>query len=162
MVEQIARALREELFAQFHVLLATPEEGDRQELDVRQRDQEVRAEEDIQFGGVESLDALVVEREVEDDEDVGLVLVDLRPLALREDVLHVQLVKAEALGEKRGFERARLVYVDPGEAVTCKLGDARLDALDDVARGSAGASTPDAGRVGRHSHSLSRRERSPA
>ena len=99
-VEEVAGALREELASQLLVALAAAEEPrDGKELDVRERDQEVRAEEDVELGRVQPLDALVVDREVEDDEEVARVLVDLRPLALREDVLDVELVEAEALGE---------------------------------------------------------------
>ena len=70
---------------------------------------------------------LVVEREVEDDEEVVRVLVDLRPLALREDVLDVELVEAEALGEGAASSGPGLVDMDPGEAVSGELCDARLE-----------------------------------
>jgi hypothetical protein len=83
---------------------------------------------------------------MEDNEEVGLVLVDLGPLALREDVLDVELMEAEALGDDRRLERAGLVHVDPGEAVSGELGDARLEQLDGVPGGSPGPSTPDAGK----------------
>ena len=96
-----------------------------------ERDEEVLAEEDVELGRVQPLDRLVVDREVEDDEEVLRVLVDLRPLPLREDVLDVELVEAEALGEIRGLERPRLVDVDPGEPVSGELGDPRLGPLDD-------------------------------
>ena len=67
--------------------------GHREELGVRERDQEVLAEEDVELGGVQAADGLVVEGEVKDDEEVRRVLVDLRTLSLRENVLHVELVK---------------------------------------------------------------------
>ena len=103
LVEQAAGALREELLAQRLVVLAAVEEPrDGQQLDVRQRDEVVGAEEDVELGGVQPLDRLVVDREVEDDEEVVRVLVDLRPLALREHVLDVERVPAEALGELAG------------------------------------------------------------
>ena len=86
------------------------------QLDVRERDQESWPDEDVELGRVQPPDGLVVEREVEDDEEVLRVLVDLRPLALREDVLDVELVEAEALGEDRGLLRVG-VGEDPGEAV---------------------------------------------
>ena len=60
------------------------------ELDVRQRDEVVRAEEDIELGRVQTLDRLVVDGEVEDGKEVLRVLVDLRPLPLREHVLDVE------------------------------------------------------------------------
>ena len=87
---------------------------------------------------------LVVEREVEDDEEVVGVLVDLRPLPLREDVLDVELVEAEALGDERRLLRGRLVDEDPGEAVGGELRDAGLRPRGDDAR-SAGVPPPDAG-----------------
>ena len=106
-VEQVARALGEQLVAQRGVLLAAVEEvRDRVQLDVGEQDQEVLADEDVELGGVQALDGLVVEREVEDDEEVVRVLVDLRPLPLREDVLDVELVEAEALGDERRLLRA--------------------------------------------------------
>ena len=58
-------------------------------------------DEEVELGGVQPLDRLVVGREVEDREEVLGVLVDLRPLALREDVLEVERMPAEALRELR-------------------------------------------------------------
>ena len=84
------------------------------------------AEEDVELGRVQPLDRLVVDREVEDDEEVLGVLVDLRPLALREDVLDVELVEAEALGELGRLGEVGCVDVNPGEAVSGELGDPRL------------------------------------
>ena len=63
------------------------------------------AEEEVELGGVQALDGLVVDREVQDDEEVIRVLVDLRTLALREHVLDVQRVPLEALGELLGRRR---------------------------------------------------------
>ena len=101
-VEQVARALAEEALAQLLVVHAALEEPrHRQELDVRQRDQVARPDEDVELGRVQALDVLVVEREVEDREEVVRVLVDLRSLALREDVFDVERVPAEPLGERR-------------------------------------------------------------
>ena len=54
LVEQAARALREQLLAELLVLLAAAEEPrHRQQLDARQRDQVVRADEDVELGGVQ-------------------------------------------------------------------------------------------------------------
>ena len=101
-VEQVARALREELVAQLLVLVAAVEEPrHRQQLDGRQRDEVAVPDEDVELGRVQPLDGLVVDGEVEDAEEVVRVLVDLRPLALREHVLEVERVPAEALGERR-------------------------------------------------------------
>ena len=74
----------------------------------RERDEVVGADEDVELGGVQALDRPVVDREVEDGEEVALVgvVVDLRPLALRHDVLDVERMPAEALGELlRALER---------------------------------------------------------
>ncbi len=81
---------------------------------------------------------------MEDDEEVFGVLVDLRPLPLGEDVLHVELVEAEALGEVGDLEGVGAVGVDPGQAVSRELGDAGLGPLDDIARYAAGSSSPEA------------------
>ena len=81
-----------------------------------------------------------------------------RPLPLRENVLDVELMEAEAVGDDRRFERARLVDVDPGEAVSGELGDARFDLLDDVPGSAPGPSTPDAGECRPcHRYSVGRR-----
>ena len=99
LVEQAAGALREELVAQPLVLLQPREQArDRQQLDVRDRDEVVGPEEEVELAGVQPLDVLVVRREVEDAEEVAVVdvVVDLRTLALREDVLDVERVPAEA------------------------------------------------------------------
>jgi hypothetical protein len=145
-VEEITRALREELLPQFGVLGAAAEKvRHRQELGVRECDQEVGADEDVQLGGVQPLDALVIEGKVENDEEIALVLVHLGTLPLGEHVFDVELVEAKTVGKQGRLERSRLVDVDPGEAVSGELGDARLDPLGEIPGGSPGPSTPDAG-----------------
>ena len=64
---------------------------------------------------------LVVERKVEDAEQVVGVLVDLRPLALGENVLDVEGVPTEVLGELRGYLRVGSVEMDPGQSVGGEL-----------------------------------------
>jgi hypothetical protein len=71
---------------------------------------------------------------VEDREEVLRVLVDLRALALREDVLEVERVPAEAVRERRGFLARRRVQVDPGEAVCVELSEPRLAGVGDFRR----------------------------
>ena len=73
--------------------------------------------------GVETADGRVVDREVEDGEEVAVVAVvvagvdvDLRALAPREDVLDVERVPAEAAGEKLRLAGGRGEEVDPGDA----------------------------------------------
>ena len=104
LVEQPARALREQLLAELLVGLATREEARHgEELAVRDRDEVVGPDEDVELGGVQPLNRLVVDGEVEDDEEVAVVLVvvDLRTLALRDDVLDVERMPAEALRQAR-------------------------------------------------------------
>src|SRR5207247_7460270 len=99
-VEQVARALAEELRAELEILMTAVEEPrHRQELNVRQRDEVVLADERVELGCVQALDALVVDREVQDDEQVAVVgvLVDLRALSPRQDVLEVERMPAEAV-----------------------------------------------------------------
>ena len=71
----------------------------RQQLDARQRDDEVRTDEEVELGCAQAMDDLVVDREVEDAEEVTVlgVVVDLRPLALREDVFEVERMPSEPL-----------------------------------------------------------------
>ena len=73
LVEQAAGALREELLAERVVVLAAREEPrDGQQLAVRERDEVVLADEDVELGRVEPLDRLVVDGEVEDGEEVAV------------------------------------------------------------------------------------------
>ena len=109
LVEEPAGALREQLLAVCLVGLAAGEEARHgQQLAVRERDEVVLADEDVELGRVQPLHRLVVDREVEDGEEVALVLVvvDLGPLALRDDVLDVERVPAEALGERWAVSRS--------------------------------------------------------
>ena len=105
------------------------------------------AQEDVQLAGVQPLRGLVVDREVENDETVVLVLVHLRPLALREDILDVERVPAEALGERRRLLRRRGVEVDPGQAVSGELSRLARRGCRNLASDVARAS-PDAGQAG--------------
>jgi hypothetical protein len=142
-VEQVARSLREEIFAQLGVVTAAVEEiRDRVQLDIRERDQEVGPEEDVELGRVQPLHSLVVEREVEYDEQVLGVLVDLRPLAVREHVLDVELVEPEALGERGYLTGGGLRRVDPGEPVSGELFDATPRRLGDLAHTAVRAPAP--------------------
>src|SRR5262249_50971266 len=100
LVEQPPRPAREELLAEEVVLLAAREEArDRAQLAVRDGDDVVVPNEDVELTSVQPLHLVVVDREVEDGEQVAVVLVvvDLRALALRDDVLDVEGMPAEAL-----------------------------------------------------------------
>ena len=105
------------------------------------------AEEDVELGGVQPLNGLVEDGKVEDREEVPLVLVgvDLRALALRDDVLDVERVPAEALGERlRRLDVGRR-DVDPGETAASELVDDRRRPDDDLTRATGRTRTPDAG-----------------
>ena len=72
------------------------------------------------FRRVQPLDVLVEDRVVENGEEVPLVLVvvDLRSLALRDDVLDVERVPAETPGDLLGrlqVGETTLTQVEPGE-----------------------------------------------
>ena len=59
---------------------------------------------------------------MENAEEVLGVLVDLRPLALREDVLEVERMPAEPLGELRPPRRPwGVVEVNPGQSTVREL-----------------------------------------
>ena len=148
-VQQVAGALAEEVVAEALVVLDPAEEpGDGQQLDVRQRDDVVAPEEEVELGRVQPPDRLVVPGEVEDGEEIVRVLVDLRPLALREDVLEIELVPAEALGELGRLSEQRRVEMDPGQAVCGDLGEPRLRRSRDLARGQPRSRAPDPGQRG--------------
>ncbi len=119
---------------------------------IRDRDDVVVPDEDVELGRVQPLHCLVEDREVEHGEEVALVLVvvDLRALTLGDDVLDVERVPAEALGERLRRLHVRRDDVDPGEAASGELVDERSRPRDDLARG-AGARTPDAGQA-RHGY----------
>ena len=143
LVQEPARALGEQLLPQGLVGLAAREEArDGKELAVRDRDEVVRPDEDVDLGGVQPLDRLVVDGEVEDDEEVAvfLVVVDLRALALRDDVLDVERMPAEALGQHVRRLEIGPDDVDPGEAASAELANGNR-ACDDLGR-SAAASPP--------------------
>ncbi len=123
---------------------------------VGQRHHEVRADEDVDLGGVQAADLLVVGREVQDDEQVVLVLVDLRTLVAGEDVLVVQRVKAEVLLEPGAIGLARLDDVDPAQAVVfddLDVGGLRLRSASDGRTAAAGR-PPQAG-LGQAGHGTS-------
>ena len=110
LVEQTAGAFREELLAKDVILFAAVEEArHRQQLDGRQGDQVVGADEEVELGGVQALDRPVVDREVEHAEQVALlgVVVDLRALPLRHDVLDIEGMPAEAAREHASEECVR-------------------------------------------------------
>ena len=127
LVEQVAGALGEVLLAQLLVRPAALEQVlDRLQRLVGQRDQVVRPDEEVELGGVEPGDRLVVAREVQDDEQVVVVLVDLRALVAREDVLVVERVELEPLLEPGAVHLPRALDVDPAEAGGLDDLDARV------------------------------------
>ena len=152
LVEESARPFAEQLLTEALVLLHPVEEARHwEELDVGDRDQVVGPEEEVELAGVQALDVLVVRREVEDAEEVAVieVVVDFRPLTLREDVLDVERMPAEAFTERIDRLRVdRWVEVDPGEAVGAELSDAWFRARGYRLRESVRPRPPDAGQAG--------------
>ena len=149
-VEEPSGALGEQALPEALVVLAPPEEPrHRVELDVRHRHQVVRAEEEVELGRVQTLDRLVVRGKVEDAEQVALVdiVVDLRALPLRQDVLDVERVPAEARAEIVDRLRIERLEVDPGEAFGAELSDAWFRARRDRLREAARPRPPDAGQA---------------
>jgi hypothetical protein len=63
---------------------------------------------------------------VQHDEQVVVVLVDLRALVAREDVLVVERMELEALLQPRLVDRSRALDVDPAQAEGLDDLDARL------------------------------------
>ena len=138
LVEQVARALGEQgSRAAPRWPAALEQVVDRLQRLVGQRDQEVGADEHVDLGRVQPRDDLVVAREVQHDEQVVVVLVDLRALVARADVLVVEGMEVEVLLQPRLLERARALDVDPAQAGRLDDLDARLGALR---RASAAAS----------------------
>ena len=129
LVEQVAGALRERRLAQV-LLLAVALEHRRQgrERDARQRDQVVGAHEQVELGGQDPAGFLLEQRELEDDEDVVVVLVELRAVVARVDVLVVERVEVEMRLEPVAVGGPRRLDVDPADA----------GRLDDVGRGDVG------------------------
>ena len=141
MVEQVAGALAKQLVSQRLVFLAAAKQPrHRQQLDGRQGDQVIVPDERVELGGIQALDVLVVDREVQHREEVALlgVLVDLGPLALREHVLEIERVPTESLLERRRLLGGRCIEMNPGQPVGRELGDARLRACEDFPVARAG------------------------
>ena len=87
---------------------------------------------------------------MEDAEQVAVVeiVVDLWPLALREDVLDVERVPPKARTQRVHRLRIdRRVEVNPGEAVGAELSDARFGARCDRLCEAARSRPPDAGQA---------------
>jgi hypothetical protein len=82
------------------------------------------------------LDRLVEHREVKNGEEVAVLLVrvDLRALPLGDDVLDVQGMPTETLGERLRRLDVRRDDIDPGEAASGELVDERRGAYDDLTR----------------------------
>ena len=96
LVEEVAGALREGCLAQVILLaVALEHRGQGRERDARQRDQVVGAHEQVELGGQDPAGLLLEQRELEDDEDVVVVLVELGPVVARVDVLVVERVEVE-------------------------------------------------------------------
>ena len=163
LVEQVAGALREGRLAQVLLLaVALEHRGQRRQRDARQRDQVVGTHEQVELGGQDPARLLLEHRELQDDEDVVVVLVELGAVVARVDVLVVERVEVEMRLEPVAVGGARRLDVDPA--------DPRR--LDDVGRGDVAPATrrrsgrrggvradgaADAGRRGSARHHRSRR-----
>ena len=127
LVEEKARALGEPLGALFLVGLKAAEDvADRLERDVRDRDEKVGPDEGIHFGGKQATRLLVVPREVEHHKDVVGVLVDLRSLSARADILKIELVEGELLLKPGDLSGAGGLQLDPAQSTRLEHADARL------------------------------------
>src|SRR4051794_9350510 len=121
-VEEVAGATREELLAELLFGAAALEEVlDRLQRLVRDRDEEVGADEEIELARAEALGGAVEDGQVQDAEQVVVVDVDLRPLVAREDVLEVEGMEVEVLLEPGALQRPRVLDVDPAEAAPLDL-----------------------------------------
>ena len=96
--------------------VALEHRGQRRERDVRERDQVVRAHEQVELGGQDPAGLLLEQREVQDDEDVVVVLVELRRVVARVDVLVVERVEVEVGLEPVAIGGPRRFDVDPADA----------------------------------------------
>jgi hypothetical protein len=73
---------------------------------------------------------------MEHGEEVLRVLVDLRALALRQDVLEVERVPVEPFRQLLRLLGRGGVEVDPGQTVSGELSDPRLTRADRLGRGT--------------------------
>ena len=94
---------------------------------VREGDQVVGPDEEVELGGEQTTGRLLEDREVEDDEDVVVIRVELRALVARVDVLEIERVEIEVLLEPFAMRQARLFDVDPAEPA--RLDDRRFGCL---------------------------------
>ncbi len=116
LVEQEARSLAHDV--EPHVLAragALEQRRERNDLLVRQRDDVVGPDEDVELGRVQPPGLLVEAGELHDEEEVLVVLVDLGPLVVARDVLEVELVEVELLCQPDPVGESGLVDVDPAQ-----------------------------------------------
>ncbi len=166
-VHQVAGAAREELLAQLLLAAAALEQVlDRLQRLVRDRHHVVGPDEDVELAGAEPPRGAVEDRQVEDDEEVVVVDVDLRPLVAREHVLEVERVEVEVLLQPGALQRPGPLDVDPAQAGGVdlldvgRLGLRRRRGLEELAA-AAGPSQPRLRKV-RHRSGSSSRRASPA
>ena len=114
---------------------------DRLQRLVRDRDQEVGADEEVELARAEPLGGAVEDRQVQDAEQVLVVDVDLRPLVAREDVLEVERVEVEVLLQPGALQRSGVLDVDPAQAAPLDLLDPRGLGLSDLGRRDEPAAT---------------------
>ena len=119
-------------------------------------------DEEVELAGAEPAGGGIEDGEVEDDEEVVVVDVDLRPLVAREHVLEVEGVELEVLLQPLALERARPLDVDPAQAGGVDLLDSgglglSLRRRGDQVAAPAGPSQPRLRKVRHRSGSSARR-----
>ena len=123
LVEEPSRPTREELGPKLWLLLGTlPQRRQRHDVVLGHGDHIVGADEDVDLDRVQAPALLVEARELHDQEEVVIVDVELGALVDTGDILKVERVEAEVLGQPCVVGGARRLDVIPAQA-------ARLDHL---------------------------------
>ena len=157
LVEEPSRPAREEVVPELLVLGAALEEPrHRLQLDGGQRDDVVRADEDVELAGVQPSDVRVVDGEVEDGEEVAVRLSRSRGRPSGAGAARARprcragasRSALRAAGPRRGSD----LEVDPGESVAFELSEPGLTRGDLGAHGLPDAARTDAGQA-RHLYS---------
>ena len=116
-VQQVAGALREGRLAHLLALaVALEHRRQRRQVLVRQRDQVVGTDEQVELRRQEAPGRLVEDREVENDEQVVVVGVELGALVAGRDVLDVQRVEPELALQPLAVLLEGLLEVQPADA----------------------------------------------
>jgi hypothetical protein len=107
------------------IVLAGGEEGVQSlETPIVDGDQKTCPDEEVHLAGARHLARLVVDRKVHDDKEIVVILVDLRPLNLTENVLQIQGMKGIVLAQIGHILGCGILDVYPGQALMGDRGDA--------------------------------------